>query len=81
MPTYEYVCAECNHRFEVFQKVTERPATRCPKCRGRVRKVFSPVGIIFKGPGFHCTDYRSDKGKSEEAEPAKAASKTAASDD
>ncbi len=74
MPIYEYACAECGHHFERYQRVTERPASRCPECRGRVRKVFRPVGIIFRGSGFHCTDYRDDKVRGEPEAPAKAAS-------
>lgn len=57
MPTYEYECYECGHRFEVFQKITDDPVTACEKCSGRVRKVISPVGIMFKGSGFHVNDY------------------------
>jgi len=64
MPYYEYQCNECDHRFEAYRKVTDPPLTRCPKCRGRVRKIFRPVGIIFKGSGFHVTDYPS-KGRKE----------------
>jgi putative FmdB family regulatory protein len=56
MPTYEYRCTECDHDFEVFQKFSEAPLTQCPVCRGRLRKVFSPVGIVFKGSGFYSTD-------------------------
>jgi len=59
MPYYEYICTECERRFDQYRKVTDPPLSRCPKCRGRVRKVFQPVGIIFKGSGFHSTDYRS----------------------
>jgi putative FmdB family regulatory protein len=56
MPTYEYRCTECDHDFEVFQKFSDAPLTQCPVCRGRLRKVFSPVGIVFKGSGFYSTD-------------------------
>jgi len=70
MPVYEYACAECGHHFEQYRKVTEPPPRRCPKCRGRVKKVFRPVGIIFKGSGFHVTDYRKPE-KKEPAEPSK----------
>ncbi len=65
MPVYEYSCAECGERFEQYRKVTARSAARCPECGGRGQKVFRPVGIIFKGSGFHCTDYRKpeDTGK------------------
>lgn len=58
MPTYEYECKDCGHRFEVFQKITEDPVSACEKCTGQVRKVLFPVGILFKGSGFHINDYR-----------------------
>lgn len=59
MPTYEYACAECGERLEAVQKFSDDPLTECPACRGRLRKVFSPVGIVFKGSGFYRTDSRS----------------------
>ena len=60
MPTYEYECDKCGHRFEVFQGMTEKPRKRCPKCRGRVRRLMGGgSGMIFKGSGFYATDYRS----------------------
>jgi putative FmdB family regulatory protein len=65
MPTYEYECTKCKHRFERFQSMTDEPVKRCPKCRSKVRRMFSPgAGIIFKGSGFYETDYRSDSYKS-----------------
>lgn len=59
MPTYEYACAECGERLEAVQKFTDDPLTVCPACGGRLRKVFSAVGIVFKGSGFYRTDSRS----------------------
>ena len=59
MPTYEYACAECGERLEAVQKFSDDPLTECPACHGRLRKVFSPVGIVFKGSGFYRTDSRS----------------------
>ena len=60
MPTDEYECDRCGHHFERFQRMTEEPLKRCPKCRGRVsRLVGAGAGIIFKGSGFYVTDYRS----------------------
>ena len=59
MPTYEYACAECGERLEAVQKFSDDPLTECPACKGRLRKVFSPVGIVFKGSGFYRTDSRS----------------------
>ncbi len=57
MPIYEYRCTRCGHQFEVTHAVGETVES-CERCRAPVRRVFSPVGIIFKGPGFHVTDYR-----------------------
>ncbi len=64
MPTYEYECKKCDHRFEQFQRMTEAPLKRCPKCKGAVRRLMGTgAGIIFKGSGFYQTDYRSDSYK------------------
>jgi putative FmdB family regulatory protein len=59
VPTYEYACAECGERLEAVQKFSDDPLTVCPACGGRLRKVFSPVGIVFKGSGFYRTDSRA----------------------
>ena len=60
MPTYEYECKSCHHRFEKFQPITAKPLRKCPKC-GRVviRLMGTGAGILFKGSGFYQTDYRS----------------------
>lgn len=59
MPTYDYECQKCAHRFEVFQKMTARHLSKCPKCGGKVRRLIgSGAGIIFKGSGFYATDYK-----------------------
>jgi putative FmdB family regulatory protein len=58
MPTYEYACTECGDRTEVVQSISEAPLTTCTVCGGALRKVFSPVGIVFKGSGFYRTDSR-----------------------
>jgi putative FmdB family regulatory protein len=59
MPTYEYECQKCHHRFEVFQSIKDGPKRTCPQCRGRVKRMLSTGGgIIFKGSGFYATDYR-----------------------
>lgn len=60
MPTYEYECLECKHRFDVFQSMNDDPVATCVKCGGRVRKLFASAGIIFKGSGFHVNDYKSN---------------------
>ena len=59
MPTYEYTCTECGEQVEVVQKFTDDALTVCTACGGRLRKVFSPVGIVFKGSGFYRTDSRN----------------------
>ena len=59
MPTYQYSCTECGERIEAVQKFTDEPLQVCPECGGKLRKVFSPVGIVFKGSGFYRNDSRS----------------------
>ena len=78
MPTYEYVCDACGHRFERFQRISERPLRTCPACGARkARRLISPgAGLLFKGPGFYATDYRkgvppSGEGKAEKKEKPK----------
>ena len=62
MPTYQYACTACDHRFEAVQSFTDASLTECPVCSGNLRKVFSSVGIVFKGSGFYRTDSRSGGG-------------------
>ena len=62
MPTYQYACTACGHRFEAVQSFSDASLTDCPECTGRLRKVFSSVGIVFKGSGFYRTDSRSTSG-------------------
>ena len=59
MPTYQYTCRECGEPLEAVQKFTDAPLSVCPACGGRLRKVFSAVGIVFKGSGFYRTDSRN----------------------
>ena len=59
MPTYQYACTACGERLEAVQKFTDDPLTVCPACDGKLRKLFSPVGIVFKGSGFYRNDSRS----------------------
>jgi putative FmdB family regulatory protein len=62
MPTYDYQCEKCGHRFELFQKMSDAPAASCPKCGGKVRRlVGAGAAVIFKGPGFYATDYRDSR--------------------
>ena len=70
MPTYQYACTECGHRFEEVQSFSEDSLTHCPQCDGRLRKVFNAVSVVFKGSGFYRTDSRAGS----EAAPAAAAS-------
>lgn len=61
MPTYEYECQKCGHRFELFQAISNPPRKTCvkPRCRGRVKRLLSTGGgLLFKGSGFYATDYR-----------------------
>ena len=67
MPTYQYTCTDCGEPVEAVQKFTDDPLTVCAACGGRLRKVFSPVGIVFKGSGFYRTDSRNGSGSRSEA--------------
>jgi putative FmdB family regulatory protein len=67
VPTYQYACTACDERLEVAQKFTDDPLTECDVCGGRLRKVFSPVGIVFKGSGFYRTDSRNGSGPGKDA--------------
>jgi putative FmdB family regulatory protein len=59
VPTYSYACTACEHHFDTVQKFTDPSLTDCPECSGRLRKLFSSVGIVFKGSGFYRTDSRA----------------------
>ena len=59
MPTYQYACTECDHRFEAVQAFTDDSLTVCPVCGGQLRKVYGSVGVVFKGSGFYRTDSRA----------------------
>ncbi|MEU8917121.1 FmdB family zinc ribbon protein [Streptomyces nigrescens] len=71
MPTYQYQCTECGEGLEAVQKFTDDALTECPACNGRLKKVFSAVGIVFKGSGFYRNDSR---GSSSSSSPAKSSS-------
>ncbi|WP_166906259.1 FmdB family zinc ribbon protein [Mycobacterium sp. DL440] len=63
MPTYSYACTECGNRFDAVQAFSDDALTSCPKCSGKLRKLFGSVGVVFKGSGFYRTDNR-ESGKS-----------------
>ncbi len=65
MPTYDYLCDACEHRFELFQYITDKTKRKCPVCgRRRLRRLIGPgAAIVFKGSGFYKTDYRSESYK------------------
>ncbi len=65
MPTYEYKCESCGYEFEQFQSITAKPIRKCPKCgRTSIRRLIGTgAGVIFKGPGFYATDYRTESYK------------------
>lgn len=72
MPTYEYKCRDCGHAFERFQGINEPAIAVCPECAGSVQRLISSGGgLVFKGPGFYATDYRSGGSgtKSEQKKP------------
>ncbi|MFG3183796.1 FmdB family zinc ribbon protein [Streptomyces nigra] len=76
MPTYQYQCTECGEGLEAVQKFTDDALTECPNCQGRLKKVFSAVGIVFKGSGFYRNDSR---GSSSSSSPASSKSSSSAS--
>lgn len=73
MPTYQYQCTECGEGLEAVQKFTDDALTECPSCNGRLKKVFSAVGIVFKGSGFYRNDSRGASSSSSPASSAKSA--------
>lgn len=68
MPIYEYECTKCKSHTEAFQKLSDKPLTKCKKCRGRLEKVLSAPAIQFKGSGWYVTDYASKATKGEKSE-------------
>ncbi|WP_328888596.1 FmdB family zinc ribbon protein [Streptomyces sp. NBC_00316] len=76
MPTYQYQCTECGEGLEAVQKFTDDALTVCPSCEGRLKKVFSAVGIVFKGSGFYRNDSR---GSSSSSSPASSSAKASGS--
>ncbi|MFE7710048.1 FmdB family zinc ribbon protein [Streptomyces sp. NPDC057486] len=80
MPTYQYQCTECGEGLEAVQKFTDDALTVCPNCEGRLKKVFSAVGIVFKGSGFYRNDSRgSSSSSTPSSSPAKASGSASSS--
>lgn len=82
MPTYQYQCTECGEGLEAVQKFTDDALTECPSCGGRLKKVFSAVGIVFKGSGFYRNDSRGSTSSSSPAsKPSSSSSSSSSSSD
>ena len=81
MPTYQYACTSCGEPLEAVQSFTDAPLTVCPACGGALRKVFSAVGVVFKGSGFYKNDSRAGSKKSESTGDSPAKTDTAAKTD
>jgi len=75
VPTYEYTCRDCGHRFEIVQSMLDEPLTMCPECGGSLRKVFAPPAIAFKGAGFYATDHGKRSKEPEDDSAGKATKK------
>jgi len=87
MPTYEYACTACGQHLEVVQSMKDEPLRECGACGGNLRKVFSPIGIVFKGSGFYRNDSRASDGRgrkpassSSSSEPKSSSSSSSSSD-
>lgn len=79
MPTYEYACTSCGHRFDVRQSFNDAPISDCPKCGASVRRVLYPAGVIFKGSGWYATDSR--KGSASHSSSSSAESSSSSNSD
>ncbi len=79
MPTYQYRCVDCGSELETVQKFSDPSLTECPECDGTLRKVYSAVGVVFKGSGFYATDNRT-KGKAAAAAPSSSSEKSSGSE-
>ncbi len=74
MPIYEYVCQKCGHHLEIMQKMSDKPLSKCPECKGKLEKIFSQTSFQLKGSGWYVSDY-VNKGKSEKSDKADKADK------
>jgi putative FmdB family regulatory protein len=81
MPIYEYACTSCGERTEARQSFSDPPLEECPNCGGKLRKLYSPVGIVFKGSGFYSTDAKKGSGTSSKSGDAKSTSKSESKSD
>lgn len=86
MPTYQYACTACDHRFDAVQAFSDASLTECPECEGKLRKLYGSVGVVFKGSGFYRTDSRSESKEpaaasaSSSEKPASTSDKSSSSD-
>jgi len=80
MPTYEYLCKTCGHRFETWQKMSDEPLTVCPNCGAEIHRVLFATGVVFKGSGFYSTETRVQPTENGSAETPAASTASANSD-
>jgi putative FmdB family regulatory protein len=81
VPTYSYACTECGNRFDAVQAFSDDALTTCPKCSGRLRKLFGNVGVVFKGSGFYRTDNRETAKSTSNGSASSSESKSSSSSD
>ncbi|HEY7091578.1 MAG TPA: zinc ribbon domain-containing protein [Ktedonobacterales bacterium] len=80
MPTYEYLCKTCGHRFETWQKMSDEPLTVCPNCGAEIHRVLFATGVVFKGSGFYSTETRAQPSENGSSETPAASAASANSD-
>jgi putative FmdB family regulatory protein len=80
MPIYEYACKKCGHHLEVMQKMSDKPLTRCPECKGKLEKQFSQTSFQLKGSGWYVTDYSNSAGKKDKKSDTATETKTEKTD-
>jgi putative FmdB family regulatory protein len=80
VPTYQYACTACDHRFDAVQSFSEASLTECPECGGKLRKLYGSVGVVFKGSGFYRTDSRSESKSSTTASSSDKSTTSSSSD-